>query len=76
MMAVHTEPKLGWTRFAGFLALFHAFIYTIIAAKSNSEISTAVLWFDAFVFGCWALGGNGRAALVDAIRNWKGNTNA
>jgi|AntRauTorckE6833_2_1112554.scaffolds.fasta_scaffold46941_2 hypothetical protein len=69
MNSPHTEPKLGWTRFAAFLALAHAFVYTLRV----DEISVPVLWFDGFVFGCWALGGNGRAMIVDAVRNWKGN---
>lgn len=70
MEPTHTEPKLFWTRWAGYLALAHAFVYTLCALPA--EPSSNVLIFDGFVFGCWALGGNGRAALVDAIRNWKG----
>ena len=60
----HTEPKLGWSRFAGLCALLHAFYYTLTAG----DVQTSVLYFDGFVVACWLLGGNGRAALVDAIR--------
>lgn len=60
----HTEPKLIWSRFAGLCALFHAFYYTLAIEPINAP----VLWFDGFVVACWLLGGNGRAAIVDAIR--------
>ena len=60
----HTEPKLVWSRFAGLCALFHAFYYTLTAG----DVQASVLYFDGFVVACWLLGGNGRAALVDAIR--------
>ena len=66
----HTEPQLKWTRIAAFLALFHAFIYSL-----THEITTGtdpVLLFDFGVVCLWALGGNGRALVVDAIRHWKG----
>lgn len=64
---VHNEPKLGWTRTAGLMALFHAFYYSLTVSPVDSN----VLYFDGFVIGCWMLGGNGRAALVDAVRAWK-----
>ena len=60
----HTEPKLGWSRFAGLCALLHAFYYTLTAG----DVQASALYFDGFVVACWLLGGNGRAALVDAIR--------
>ena len=66
-MIEHTEPRLVWTRFAGLCALFHGLAYTWFI----EPVSEPVLWFDGFVVACWMLGGNGRAALVDAIRNWK-----
>jgi hypothetical protein len=62
-MSNHSEPKLIWTRIAGFLALFHGFWYTLDA----EEISQYVLWFDGVVIGFWMIGGNGRAAIIDAI---------
>ena len=67
-MSDHTEPKLIWSRFAGLCALFHAFYYTLTV----NEVVAAVLMFDGFVVACWILGGNGRAAIIDAIRSWKG----
>jgi hypothetical protein len=71
-MQTHTEPKTGWTRSAAFLAMIHAWTYSIIVAFNGNEAVTAVFWFDGFIIGCWVLGSNGRAALVDSIRNWKG----
>ena len=65
---MHTEPKLIWTRCAAYMALFHGFYYTL-----TTPVDPNVLWFDGFIIGCWALGGNGRAALVDAVRAWKIN---
>lgn len=53
-----------WSRFAGLCALFHGFYYSLTVAP----VSWYVLAFDGFVVACWLLGGNGRAALVDAIR--------
>ena len=70
-MSDHTEPKLHWTRTAGFMALFHAFLYS----WSKDGVDVNVLYFDSFVVGCWMLGSNGRAALVDSIRHWKGGNN-
>jgi len=66
-MSEHTEPRLVWTRFAGLCALAHGLLYSWFIVPVNEP----VLWFDGFVVACWMLGGNGRAALVDAIRNWK-----
>lgn len=63
----HTEPRLLWTRVAAFIALIHAVWYTL----SVEAVDANVLTFDAFVIGCWALGGNGRAAVVDLVRAWK-----
>jgi len=60
----HTEPKLGWSRFAGLCALFHSFWYTL----QVDPVASSVLLFDGAVVAMWLLGGNGRAAIVDAIR--------
>jgi hypothetical protein len=64
----HTEPKLGWSRFAGLCALFSGFWYIHTA----DAIEPAALVFHGAVVAMWLLGGNGRAAIVDAIRIWAG----
>ena len=69
MSESHTEPKLVWTRWAGFLALAHGFGYSLYV----ETVDVNVLWFDLVVIICWMLGGNGRAAIVDVVRHWKGN---
>lgn len=65
---VHTEPSLVWTRVLAYFAFFHFASYSLLVG----EVSEVVMYFDLAVIICWAVGGNGRAALVDMARAWKG----
>lgn len=61
------EPSFLWTRWAAFIALANM-VWISHAQPAPPEY---IFWAHVFVIACWALGSNGRMAIVDAVARWR-----
>ena len=67
---IHTEPQLKWTRLMAFFAFFHFVMYSYW----HGTVPDNIALFDGFIIFCWAVGSNGRATIVDAVRAFAGRS--
>jgi len=66
-MTHQTEPSFKWTRTAAFVALGNMSALPWF----RPETPEYVFWSLSIIVAYWALGSNGRMAIVEAVRNWK-----
>lgn len=62
-----TEPSFEWTRKAAFMALTNM----VLLPWWRPETPEYVYWAHSAVVAYWALGSNGRMAIVDAVARWR-----
>lgn len=66
-MTQQTEPSFKWTRAAAFIAL----VNMCALAWRRPDAAAYVYYAHSAVIAYWALGSNGRMALVDAVAKWR-----
>lgn len=66
-MSEQTEPSFKWTRTAAFIALLNMVAYPWFRADTPEY----VYWALSAVVAYWALGSNGRQAIVEAVKAWR-----
>lgn len=64
-----TEPKFLWTRIAAFLSLANMMVLSHLKPDAPSY----VYWAHIIVIGYWALGSNGRMAVLEFVKGKFGN---
>lgn len=62
-----TEPKFLWTRTAAFIALANLILLSYI----NPDAPEYVFWAHIAVIAFWAMGSNGRMAILEFAKNWR-----
>ena len=66
-MDKQTEPSFIWTRTAAFIALGNM----VLLPWYRPDAPEFVYWSLSAVIAYWALGSNGRQAIVQAVAAWR-----